>query len=411
MVLTTGQIRIVSSQMHTMTRLLDPASQATVEQIASCVDEYVHPLKRAGVPVKPLQDIHRFVNGYHRANTLKKSVGGERALRGAVLNMMRSASYLPLDSEPPDSFLDRLNTLADPHTPPPAATIMVNGVRVYVGHAVSFAGDDGSEEFEWQHDAPPSFGGYSCVSRVAHKRTGEQFAIKEYADWPLTEILIHMLPELRFQCGPACEGLVPVLRGGIDEYTRCYLIMPYIDQEKKMSPHYNLTQILNLIVCVAKLHDKGIVLGDLSFANILKAKDSNRVFVADIGEAMLADEAPDYPVNTGNISYVPPERMTTIRMVPRIRKNCQLSARGDVYSLGLIVLQMVAGFLIRPPATTPSLASLSHNDDVATHVLFDVIKKSLALNPDNRYPNARAMHDAALAVIMAAGVANRDVSG
>jgi tetratricopeptide (TPR) repeat protein/TolB-like protein len=143
-------------------------------------------------------------------------------------------------------------------------------------------------------------------------------------------------------------------------------------------------------------HKHGIVHRDIKPENVLLAGE--HAFVADFGIALALDVGgTDRLTNTGLVvgtpAYMSPEQATTDR----------LDGRSDLYSLGCMLYEMLAG---DPPfigstaravlaqhgtATVPSLRARRPSVPAA---LERVIVRSLEKTPEDRFPNARGFADA-----------------
>ena len=154
--------------------------------------------------------------------------------------------------------------------------------------------------------------------------------------------------------------------------------------------HHRVAQIgFQVAEALAYAHNQGVLHRDIKPSNLL-IDDQGTVWVTDFGVAKLREEASltqsgDF---VGTLRYMPPERFQG-----------QSDARGDVYSLGVTLYEM----LIHRPAfqdTTPQhLIQLITQTGVASPRKIDptipidletVIVKATARDPEHRYPTARA---------------------
>jgi serine/threonine-protein kinase len=128
-------------------------------------------------------------------------------------------------------------------------------------------------------------------------------------------------------------------------------------------------------------HDRGLVHHDVKPSNVLFDSDGE-VKVADFGIARAASS--DITTIQGTPPYVAPEQARGGRADPR----------SDVYSLGCVLFEMLAG---RPPFVGDGASSVimqhlerppprvsDFRDDVPTHV-DDVIQRALSKEPGQRY--------------------------
>jgi serine/threonine protein kinase len=145
---------------------------------------------------------------------------------------------------------------------------------------------------------------------------------------------------------------------------------------------------------LAAAHATDLIHRDIKPGNILLEGGQQRVKITDFGLARAADDA--------SISQSGIIAGTPMFMAPEQAKGDHLDHRADLFSLGSVLYQMVAG---RPPfRATTTLAVLKRvaEDDPrpireiipeAPQWLCDIISKLHAKNPDNRFQTAREVAD------------------
>ncbi|MGE0297451.1 MAG: protein kinase [Pseudonocardia sp.] len=152
-------------------------------------------------------------------------------------------------------------------------------------------------------------------------------------------------------------------------------------------------------------HVSGLVHRDVKPSNILVAGGGGEDFayLTDFGVARVAGgdvEVTGPGVAVGTLTYMAPEQFEG-----------GLDGRSDVYALGCVLYEMLAG---RPPFTGESAPELmfAHlksppprpSDYAAVPLLFDdVVARALAKEPESRYPTAGALAHAARAAISSGG--------
>ena len=134
-------------------------------------------------------------------------------------------------------------------------------------------------------------------------------------------------------------------------------------------------------------HSKGIVHRDIKPQNIMILKDGT-VKVADFGIAFLQSEAAANIGETmGSVHYISPEQA----------KGLGSDARSDIYSLGVVMYEMLSGELpfddpdeMKIPlmhlSTIPR--PLEEYDPAIPSELIDITMKAMATEPSNRYQSA-----------------------
>lgn len=159
---------------------------------------------------------------------------------------------------------------------------------------------------------------------------------------------------------------------------------------------------------VQAIHDAGIVHRDLKPENILLTTDGN-VKIADFGIARKRNgpKLTEHGGVVGTIEYVAPEYML----------RSQVDWRSDIYALGVLAYEMIAG---EPPFRGDSAyASISkrlqtdpeppskHRSDCPKEI-DAIILKALARDPENRYQSAMELYqdlqDAAKTLRLEGGV-------
>ncbi|MFN8021213.1 MAG: protein kinase [Acidimicrobiales bacterium] len=175
-----------------------------------------------------------------------------------------------------------------------------------------------------------------------------------------------------------------------------------LDEQKKLSPELTI----HIGSCVAgaldAAHQAGMVHRDVKPGNILITPDG-RVLLTDFGIAKglepTGDDLTNDNIMMGTAKYLSPEQV----------RGKRLDGRADLYSLGLVLYECLAGrvpFLGQNDADT-ALARLQRDPTDITRLrptlptgLPELIHKLLARRPDQRYPSGASVR-AALAEVAA----------
>jgi len=189
-----------------------------------------------------------------------------------------------------------------------------------------------------------------------------------------------------------------------------FLTMEYIDGENLGSLLRRIGQLpaakavefaRRLCAGLAAAHDKGVIHRDLKPANIM-VDARGQVLITDFGLAAVEDRVRPEDIRSGTPAYMAPEQLS----------GRTVTARSDLYALGLVLHEMFTG---RPPFAAKSLddlealqrAGVSHVAGV-DEAVSRVISRCLEAEPNRRPPGALAVAAALpggdpLAAALAAG--------
>jgi serine/threonine-protein kinase len=189
-----------------------------------------------------------------------------------------------------------------------------------------------------------------------------------------------------------------------------YLVMEYLeghDLEAELNARGPLPigeavgYVLQVLSAMAEAHDAGIVHRDLKPSNLFLCPDRDGwiVKVLDFGISKMADEGDARLTNTqasvGTPLYMSPEQVRSARNV---------DARTDIWALGVILYELLAGRTPFEGSTTAAAASIvadptpllsNFREDIPDD-LQEAILRALAKDPADRYPTVTEMAQALL---------------
>ncbi|MGZ3452043.1 MAG: serine/threonine protein kinase [Polyangiales bacterium] len=250
-------------------------------------------------------------------------------------------------------------------------------------------------------------GGMGCVVVARHVRFDDRVALKvlheEIAERP--DVVERFLREGRAARQIRSEHVVQVTDVDLLDNGAPYLVMEYLDgsdlaailhKRGQLPVETVLEWVLQACEALAEAHTRGIVHRDLKPANLFLTKRSDGsacVKVLDFGISKIADPYNEAPNLTQTANMVG----TPIYMSPeQLRVAKDVDARADIWSLGVILFELLAG---KPPFKADTLASLALmialdepaslrevRPDVPEELAL-VIGKCLAKERDQRYSN------------------------
>lgn len=197
------------------------------------------------------------------------------------------------------------------------------------------------------------------------------------------------------------QGIVAVFDSGEDG-ANSYIVMELVKghtlrqvllTHTQISQSEAITIITEILEALKYSHEQGIIHRDIKPGNIM-ITESGKVKVMDFGIARALDDIGATMTNTwsvvGTAQYLSPEQAT----------GEHADARSDIYSLGCLMYELLAG---RPPfiGDTPVSIAFQHvsaplpapsdfNPEIDPN-LETIIKVALAKDPSDRYQDAGAM--------------------
>lgn len=198
---------------------------------------------------------------------------------------------------------------------------------------------------------------------------------------------------------------VGIYEYGIDETGRGFVAMEFLYGEElfdrmrthKLFPLKALAELsVQVLEALEDIHAEGIVHRDIKPENIYLAKTPRGevVKILDFGIASRVDDDNDPLLDKPGQIFGTPQYLS-----PEQTRNPRVDARADLYSLGIVLYECANG---RPPfdKETPYATMLAHQKDAVPPLpssfdieFCEIIYRSLAKNPDDRYQSAREMRE------------------
>lgn len=245
-------------------------------------------------------------------------------------------------------------------------------------------------------------GGMAFVYQARDKLLNRIVAVKvlrpEFVDDQ--EFLVKFKREAEAVASLSHPNIVNVYDVGEDGKVH-YIVMEYVDgqnlkeiiQDEGRLEEYTALDITKQIArALSAAHRNGIIHRDIKPHNILISKDGRQVKVADFGIAKAVSSSTMTNMGSviGSVHYISPEQA----------KGKHLTSNADLYSLGIVLYEMIIG---RVPFSgdSPISIALKHiNEDIAfteedkiniPNSVRTIISKMTQKEPANRYQTAEEL--------------------
>ncbi len=175
------------------------------------------------------------------------------------------------------------------------------------------------------------------------------------------------------------------------EWVEGRLLREILDEEKKLPPERAERIAIGICEALEYIHKGGVIHRDLKPENIM-VDSEDRIKLIDFG---LAGEVAGRRLTFAHITksmgtpdYISPEQV----------KGARGDARSDVYSLGIILYEMLTGQVpFRGPNPLVAMNQRlvndpeppSHFEPAVTRPMQEILWRALERDPRNRYPSAR----------------------
>lgn len=205
-----------------------------------------------------------------------------------------------------------------------------------------------------------------------------------------------------------------------------YLVMPYVsggtlrdelERERQLTPLKIVNYLDQMASALDAAHARGVIHRDIKPANILMTPEK-RLLLSDFGLVKIISDDPKTPLTKIGMPMGTPDYMAPEQVI-----GLEVDARADIYSLGVILYQMITGetpfsgdlpmqvamqhLHIPPPPPRQKRSDLPPAAE-------QVILRALAKRPVDRYDRAQDLANAfrlALGLVGNAGMAGEDSYG
>ena len=174
------------------------------------------------------------------------------------------------------------------------------------------------------------------------------------------------------------------------EYVEGTNLSDVLLRAEPLAPDFALDVAAQIAEALGYAHQRGVIHRDVKPANVI-VTPSGRVKITDFGIAHLIDSALSDDLRfLGTPSYMAPERI----------EGCEIDQRADLFSLGVVLYQLVTRHmpfkgssvadLTRSIARDPPTPPEHYAPDISPE-LREILMRSLAKDPDKRYQRAGEM--------------------
>ena len=286
-------------------------------------------------------------------------------------------------------------------------TTLTNGSPESTGAAGTIAGiGPGTQIGSYRIDAVVGEGGTGVVFRATDTKLNRPVAIKFLAD-DLSSVAARRRFQREAQMASSLNHPHILTVHDVGEFAgRQYIVSEFIDggtlHDWARQSEHSWRKVVELLVGVADglaaAHAASILHRDVKPANILITK-SGYAKLADFGVAKLTDGADVDATRRRGADHTATGAVigTAAYMSPEQACGAEIDARSDVFSLGIVLFELLSGRRPFGGATAPDVlgtimhrAPLRFGGDIP-EALRLIVEKALAKEPDERYQSMREM--------------------
>ncbi len=170
------------------------------------------------------------------------------------------------------------------------------------------------------------------------------------------------------------------------------LLKEYVRRGERMPADEVLRIVRDITSALDYAHEQGVIHRDIKPSNIMLERHSGRAILMDFGLALSVHEG-TMGDTFGSAHYIAPEQAVS---------SAQATAQSDLYSLGVVIYEMLTG---KVPFDDPSVMSVAlkhlnepppppslYNPDLPPAVEA-VILRALEKEPERRHPSGKALYE------------------
>lgn len=166
----------------------------------------------------------------------------------------------------------------------------------------------------------------------------------------------------------------------------------FLAREKRIAPSRAVRTVTDLAWALQTLHSAGLIHGDIQPGNLLY-DETGVLHLADFGIMRALDREQEHLSHGHGRGSTAPLALPSPYKAPElIGPRVELSVSGDIYSLGAVLHEMMTGDAPRNLQSNEKilLPEESGLDSQQHKALDTAIRRALAQEPSNRFPDARA---------------------
>jgi serine/threonine protein kinase len=343
-----------------------------------------------------------------RASHLDEACGGDETLRRQVAALLASDDQAPGFIESPALLVAAralaASNLTEARTKAEQSFSLQTGGQIGAYQLLGPIGRGGMGEVHLALD--PRLGRKVAIKLLPPKFTADAERVRRFAQEARAAsalnhpniITIHEIGEVATEAGATRYIVTEYVEGD----TLRKLMANASERRMKLSEAIDVTS--QIAAALSAAHEAGITHRDIKPENVMVRRD-RLVKILDFGLAKLADQSDGVEPGSAvfNHSTASGIVMGTPRyMAPEQARGARVDARADIFSLGVMLYEMVAGRAPFTGATAGDViaailrddpSSLSNHAPEVPRELEQIVNKALRKKRDERYQSAGALLD------------------